>query len=269
MKKIDYVILAVLLFSPVLVNTILGIPAICTINGDTNGWLGFFGAYVGAIIPIFILYRTRKWNKEDNDNTRIMQHKILQYQAKKVWFAELKTQLDDNYRLLDFQELVIIENNIVLENYQTATLHLMQLNKSIEQQAHSFDLCLGEGAAETKYVDCYNVLLKEYGMLVNDLILISNIGNIMRQGGDYRKYVVDSYNLSNNIHIKNNAVEVSPFLENINTMVCEKQSIDKIIIACQERMFDTLSVHEKTTELIGSTKILLRSKEQEIEEILK
>ncbi len=97
MKKIDYLILALLILLPIIVNIILGIPAICTINGDTNGWLGFYGSLVGAIIPMFILYRTRQWNKVDNDETRNMQRKVLQYQAKKVWFEEFKKQLDDNY----------------------------------------------------------------------------------------------------------------------------------------------------------------------------
>lgn len=269
MKKIDYFILTLLILSPIIVNIILGIPAICTVNGDTNGWLGFYGSFVGAIIPMFILYRTRQWNKEDNDKTRNMQHRVLQYQAKKVWFEEFKKQLDDNYRLLDFQAIAIVVNNIVWENYQIALSHLMQLNRNIEMQGYSFDLRLEEGDTEKKYVDSYNELLKEYGILVNDLIFICNIGNIIKNGGDYEEYVINCYESQCVCHSKNELVEISPFLDQINKMVCEKKSVNEITKACTQRMTDAINVHTRKEKLIVTTKNLLRSKEQEIENILK
>lgn len=271
MKKIDYWGLVLLALSPIIVNIILGIPAIYTVNGDVNGWLGFYGSFVGAIIPMFILYRTRQWNKEDNDETRNMQHKVLQYQAKRVWFEEFKKQLDDNYRLLDLQEITIVINNIVFENYSIALTNLMQLNKNIEMQAHCFDLCLGEvhHTAEQKYVDCYNALLKEYGTFVNDIILICNIANVIQHGGDYQKYVRESYNLLNNIHKEDNIVEVSPFLEKIDKMVFDEKSINEIIDACKNRMADTVNLQKRKKVLIDATRILLSAKEQEIEDILK
>lgn len=272
MKKIDYWGLVILALSPIIVNLILGIPAICTVNGDTNGWLGFYGSFVGAIIPMFILYRTRQWNKEDNDETRNMQHKVLQYQAKKIRLEELKKQLDYNYRLLDFQAIAMVENHIVLKSYQIANSHLMQLNRNIEMQAHSFDLCLGKIEAyntkDQKYVDCYNALLKEYGALVNDMILICNIGNVIQHGGDYQKYVRESYIFLNNVHKEDNIVEVSPFSEKINKMVCDENSISEITAACNNRMIDTVNLQKRKKELIDTTRNLLSAKEQEIENIL-
>lgn len=140
-------------------------------------------------------------------------------------------------------------------------------------QSHSFDLCLGKfevyNTAVQKYVDCYNALLKEYGILVNDLILICNIGNVIQHGGDYQKYVRDSYNLLNNVHKENNIVEVGPFLEKINKMVCGEKSISEITDACKNRIADTVNVQKRKKELIDATRNLLSAKEQEIENILK
>lgn len=268
MEKIDYWGLAILVFSPIIVNVILGIPAICTVNGDTNGWLGFYGSFVGAIIPMFILYRTRQWNKKDNDETRNQQHKILKYQAKKIWFEEFKKQVDENYRLLDFQATAIVVNNILGENYQIALTYLIQLNRNIEMQGYSFDLRLGGGESEEKYVDIYNELLKEYGVLVNDLILICNIGNAINNSGDYQKCVIDSYKSQSVCHIKNELVEISPFLETINKMVCDNNSISEIMSVCENRVTDILTIHARKEKLIVATRILLRDKEQEIESIL-
>ena len=104
MKKGDWFVIVLLLISPILINYIvLGQSFGITVNGSIDGWLGFYGAFVGAIIPMFILYRTRMWNKEDNDETRKSLNKILQYQAKRIWFEGLRKQLDENYRILDFQ----------------------------------------------------------------------------------------------------------------------------------------------------------------------
>ncbi|MDE6216127.1 hypothetical protein, partial [Bacteroides sp.] len=106
------------------------------------------------------------------------------------------------------------------------------------------------------------------GMLVNDLIVICKIGNIIKTGGDYKEYVINSYKLQKDCLSKNNFVKVSPFIEKINKMICDEMSIDEIISTCQERMFDSFDVHMQKKELIVITKTLLRSKEQGIENIL-
>ena len=90
MKRKDWLVIVILLISPILINyIILGKSLGLTVNGSIDGWLGFYGAFVGAVIPMFILYRTRMWNKEDNEEIRKSQNKILQYQAKKEWFDGL------------------------------------------------------------------------------------------------------------------------------------------------------------------------------------
>ena len=130
MKKGDWFVIVLLLISPILINYIvLGQSFGITVNGSIDGWLGFYGAFVGAIIPMFILYRTRMWNKEDNDETRKSLNKILQYQAKRIWFEGLRKQLDENYRILDFQGAILAINEMALGNCQTAMELLMQLNK--------------------------------------------------------------------------------------------------------------------------------------------
>ena len=121
MKKGDWFVIVLLLISPILINYIvLGQSFGITVNGSIDGWLGFYGAFVGAIIPMFILYRTRMWNKEDNDETRKSLNKILQYQAKRIWFEGLRKQLDENYRILDFQGAILAINEMALGNCQTA-----------------------------------------------------------------------------------------------------------------------------------------------------
>ena len=112
MKRTDWLILTILLLSPVIVNYILLCPSFgYKVSGTQDGWLSFYGALVGSLITMFVLYRTRRWNKDDNDETRKMQAKVLQYQAKRVWFENLRKQLDDNYRILDFQDVTFMDSS--------------------------------------------------------------------------------------------------------------------------------------------------------------
>lgn len=149
-----------------------------------------------------------------------------------------------------------------------ALTYLIQLNRNIEMQGYSFDLRLGGGEFEEKYANIYNELLKEYGVLVNDLILTCNIGTAINISGDYRKCVIDSYKSQSVCHIKNQLVEISPFLETINKMVCDNNSISEIMSVCENRLSDILTIYAKKEKLIVATRILLRDKEQEIESIL-
>ena len=58
MKKGDWFVIVLLLISPILINYIvLGQSFGITVNGSIDGWLGFYGAFVGAIIPMFLWFR--------------------------------------------------------------------------------------------------------------------------------------------------------------------------------------------------------------------
>ena len=121
MKKTDWIIFILLLASPIVINYfILGFSIGATINGSIDGWLGYYGTIVGSMITMFVLYRTRIWNKEDNEDTKTTQNKILKYQAKLVWLEGLRKQLDLNYRILDFQETSMAIKNIKEGNFQLA-----------------------------------------------------------------------------------------------------------------------------------------------------
>jgi hypothetical protein len=62
MKKLDWLILIILILSPIFINyAILGVclDADVNVNGSLDGWLGFYGTLVGSLVTMFVLYRTR------------------------------------------------------------------------------------------------------------------------------------------------------------------------------------------------------------------
>ena len=179
MKKLDWFILIVLIVSPIVINyVILGISVGAEVNGSIDGWLGFYGTLIGALITMFVLYRTREWNQYDNNETRERQNKILKFQTKQLCFENLKKQLDSNYRIFDFQEAILATNYINVGKCELANEYLLKLNKDIEMQSYSFDLYLtGLDMSECKqnYINIYQNILRQYGDYVNDLILICGI----------------------------------------------------------------------------------------------
>lgn len=272
MKKLDWLILICLLFSPVIVNyLILGISIGGRVNGSLDGWLGFYGALVGSLITMFVLYRTRKWNKDDNDKTRQVQNRILEYQAKRVWLEGLRRQLDDNYRILNFQDTVFAVSAIISGDCDKALSYLLELNKKIEMQGYSFDLYYSTeilSEEETQYSECYNQVLRMYGSYVNDLIVICGIRQRMNNGPLIINYIKDTVEQLRAINKINNSVEPSPFLLDLLERVTSQCTYKDLEYVCRLRIDDTTIIHSAKENLAQVTKTLIQYEEQKIQGIL-
>ena len=273
MKKLDWFILVILLISPILINYIvLGVSVGATINGSIDGWLGYYGTLIGSIITMFVLYRTRAWNKDDNEDTRKTQNNILKYQVKQVWLEGLRKQLDANYRVLNFQETMIAANNIANGDCLKAMDYLMNLNKDIEMQGYSFDLYLsGDNLNENEieYISCYQHVLKQYGEYVNDLILICGIKIRISQGdNNIVSYINDSIAYYNELQKINLDVFPSNFIKDLEIKLdsnCPFQELENI---CASRIMDIGFIHSEKSNLQKATNKLLKFEENEIQKIL-
>lgn len=273
MKKLDWFILVILLISPILINYIvLGVSVGATINGSIDGWLGYYGTLIGSIITMFVLYRTRAWNKDDNEDTRKTQNNILKYQVKQVWLEGLRKQLDANYRVLNFQETIIAANNIANGDCLKAMGYLMNLNKDIEMQDYSFDLYLsGDNLNENEieYISCYQHVLKQYGEYVNDLILICGIKIRISQGdNNIISYINDSIAYYNELQKINLDVFPGNFIKDLEIKLnsnCTSQELENI---CASRIMDIGFIHSEKSNLQKATNKLLKFEENEIQKIL-
>ena len=273
MKKLDWLILILLLSSPILIKYILVGQTLATLSNDSiDGWLGFYGALVGSLITMFVLYRTRKWNREDNDETRLMQAKVLEYQAKNVWFENFRKQLDENYRMLNFQDTIIAVNDSSAGNYGRAMQSLLELNKNIEMQGYSFDLYLPIdklSSEEIEYATCYNEVLRSYGTYVNDLIVICGLRLRLEDGLSIVEYINESVSQLVALNEQNKDVEPSPFILKLSEMCEANCTIKDIGEYCTQRVVDTSLIHSTKAHLVKVTKALLKYEEHKIEQILK
>lgn len=273
MRKLDWFILVILLISPILINYIvLGVSVGATINGSIDGWLGYYGTLIGSIITMFVLYRTRAWNKDDNEDTRKTQNNILKYQVKQVWLEGLRKQLDANYRVLNFQETMIAANNIANGDCLKAMGYLMNLNKDIEMQGYSFDLYLsGDNLNENEieYISCYQHVLKQYGEYVNDLILICGIKIRISQGDNNMvSYINDSIAYYNELQKINLDVFPSNFIKDLDIKLNSNCTFQELENICASRIMDIGFIHSEKSNLQKATNKLLKFEENEIQKIL-
>lgn len=273
MKKLDWFILVILLISPILINYIvLGVSVGATINGSIDGWLGYYGTLIGSIITMFVLYRTRAWNKDDNEDTRKTQNNILKYQVKQVWLEGLRKQLDANYRVLNFQETMIAANNIANGDCLKAMGYLMNLNKDIEMQGYSFDLYLsGDNLNENEieYISCYQHVLKQYGEYVNDLILICGIKIRISQGdNNIISYINDSIAYYNELQKINLDVFPGNFIKDLEIKLNSNCTFQELENICASRIMDIGFIHSEKSNLQKATNKLLKFEENEIQKIL-
>lgn len=268
MKKSGLLICGFLLASPIIVDWIVSKTS-CTIHYD--GWLGYYGTLVGTLVTLFILYKTRSWNKDDNDDTRQQQVKMSEYQAKTLWFENFRKQLDENYRILNFQDTITAVNEISMGNCQKALSSLLELNKNIEMQGYTFDLYLPTmklGQEEKDYVDCYNKVLRMYGTYVNDLIIICGLRQRLGYGLPIDKYINDTVARLNALNDVNKDVEPSQFLLSLAERVnanCTYAEVESMLF---HRVDDTSLIHCAKTDLAKVTRTLLKFEEQKIQEIL-
>jgi hypothetical protein len=273
MKKLDLLILILLLLSPIIVKyvalgSVIGAPT----HTSFDGWLGYYGTLVGALVTMFVLYRTRGWNRDDNDETRRMQTKMLEFQAKNLWFENFRKQLDENYRILNFQDTIIAVNDISTGNCQKAMQSLLELNKNIEMQGYTFDLYLPTdklSSEEMEYVISYNEVLKSYGTYVNDLIVICGLRLRLEAGLSILEYINESVSQLVTLNELNKDVEPSSFILKLSEMCETNCTIKDIGEYCTQRVVNTGFIHSTKAHLAKVTKTLLKYEEKKIEQILK
>lgn len=272
MKKLDWGILIILILSPILINyVILGICLGVEVNGSLDGWLGFYGTLVGSLVTMFVLYRTRRWNQEDNDITRDAQQKILKYQEKRIWYQELRKQLDENFKVLKFHETISVANEIAIGKYVDSFKYLTSLIQEVELQSHKCDTYFIKEqltTTEKKYNDIYGEILKYYGIYLNDLLTICTIKS-QNNIGEVSEYITLTLEYSEK---KLDGLEADElhllFLNKLKVIIdSEEEPITKICDLCALRIMEISNIQAMKLKLIKVTKELLIDEQKEIEKL--
>lgn len=100
---------------PLIINTLMVLPKLFPITGDSSSWLGFWGSYIGAIlssaIAIFILYKQNQQNHIENIANRNLQLSVIKYNQELDKLRDLRTALVDFQASFDYIEITNIASN--------------------------------------------------------------------------------------------------------------------------------------------------------------
>lgn len=109
----------VLIIAPVLINYLILKPAFFNFVGKDTDWLGFWGAYIGTIlssvIAFYVLYKQLEQNHNENENNRLLQISVLEYQQKMFWLNMLKSKIIEYFDAFNWNEWGFIREDIILQ----------------------------------------------------------------------------------------------------------------------------------------------------------
>lgn len=131
-------IFVLMIIIPIIINTILSISTPFKVY--ENQWLGFWGAYLGALFPFIILYITINDNRRENDRKRKIQTAIIEYQVSKDKLNALKKTLADY-----INSLHVLELSMIAVSYKNSKIIFLQKISDIIKEADvTFELLVLE-----------------------------------------------------------------------------------------------------------------------------
>lgn len=175
-KKYWWAIL-VMIIIPILVNGLLSIST--SIKVYENGWLGFWGSYLGALFPFVILYLSLRDNRRENEKERNIQTAIIEYQVSKDYQNTLKKDIADYINALNLMEMELLAIKAIDNTGITLNKLYMILTKS-DNAFQKLNLTLSDYDDNTEivYKDFLNNFNTAFKRLISDIAwLMDNYNN--------------------------------------------------------------------------------------------
>lgn len=177
--KYKWIIIIGLLLVPLLpiaLNYILLIPINAPILEDSNGWLAFWGCYLGALISsaiaFTILFIQRKDNHQENRNNRQLELNILAYQQQCQWLAELRKAMADYINLYNENELKEIINFVKFGNIDMVLPKIKKLYDDLTKMDSMIAMIMAENAQRGNkhtYKGSFSEHQKKLSVMISDL----------------------------------------------------------------------------------------------------
>ena len=194
-----------LLIAPLLVNVILITDSPCpnyTAN-NSNGWLGFWGAYIGALFPFIILLITIWDTHKENKKDRSIQVATIEYQVSKEHLNTIKKTIADYIQSLNIMELglIAIRPNINTGNSLNRIWNICQSTVS-SYELLEFELVDYDDEKEKEYKQFlvkfkteYEGMIKDFGWVLDFYLYKKENVDIGKELVVYRKKELNLVNV--------------------------------------------------------------------------
>lgn len=283
-KLVIIIILSITVLSPLIVNLLLCInnpmEKVFPVMGDSNGWISFWGSVSGALISGIIVLIVLRYTIHENLIIQETQIKVIQYTQKKLWLDNLRKQLIDNYKIIDFHSLSMVINQIKQGKYDDANSLLLLINRNIEFQGSSssfYFLADNLSEEESQYNISFKSIIIEFGCLINDLIFLVML--YTEREADKCSTPEMVINLAeNSLQLFELSATIDPDITKYfkdNSIMYKIKNIDangqfdeELETIIKTTMKSTVNIHMRKYDLIKCTEQVLRYEEIEIEKIL-
>lgn len=186
-----------ILIAPLLVNVILITDTPCpdyTADGS-NGWLGFWGAYIGALFPFIILLITIWDTHKENKKDRNIQKATIEYQVSKEHLNTIKKAIADYIQSLNIMELglIAIRPNINTGDSLNRIWNICQ-NTVSSFELLEFELVDFDDEKEKEYKSFlnkfkieYEGMIKDFGWVLDFYLYKKSVVDVAKELELYRK----------------------------------------------------------------------------------
>lgn len=198
--------LLLIIIAPLLVNVILitDSPFPNYTADNSNGWLGFWGAYIGALFPFIILLITIWDTHKENKKDRSIQIATIEYQVSKEHLNTIKKTIADYIQSLNLTdlELIAIRPNINTSDSLNKLWSICQ-NTISSFELLKFELVDYNDTIEIKYKEFLEKFKTEYEGMIKDFAWVLDFYLNKRENADigkelevYRKKELELVNVS-------------------------------------------------------------------------
>ena len=194
-----------ILIAPLLVNVILITDTPCpdyTADGS-NGWLGFWGAYIGALFPFIILLITIWDTHKENKKDRNIQKATIEYQVSKEHLNTIKKAIADYIQSLNIMELglIAIRPNINTGDSLNRIWNICQ-NTVSSFELLEFELVDFDDEKENEYKSFlnkfkieYEGMIKDFGWVLDFYLYKKSVVDVAKELELYRKNELELVNV--------------------------------------------------------------------------
>ena len=175
---------------PIIVNFILSISTCFKVY--ENGWLGFWGSFIGALFPFFALYKTLNDNHNENEKERKTHAGTIEYQVSRECLNDLRRSIATYYKAMNIHEIELI----ALKFKEDVQYSLNVLWKTIKETEDSYQLLrltlvdyndkneMEYKAFLEKFNSAYLGLLSDFAWLIDGKSTLVDYRAFCKRGGN-------------------------------------------------------------------------------------
>lgn len=168
--------LLLIIVTPLIINTLMVLPMLFPITGDSSSWLDFWGSYIGALlssaIALYILYKQNQQNHIENIANRNLQLSVIKYNQELDKLRDLRTALVDFQASFDYIEITNIASKFIDGHFgEEERMRLKHLTLDIDEKGFKATLLLDlmpKSNSVNKFNLIYNKIYNSYGLILDD-----------------------------------------------------------------------------------------------------